>query len=99
MIIGGKAVITGSFNFTKAAEEKNAEKLPGYSGQGDGMQVHGELSGPRGTLGGVRERVASSQAGCGSCSMSRIGCFTTASVRAAGITARQHYITTGGYVG
>lgn len=27
MIIDGKIVITGSFNFTKAAEEKNAENL------------------------------------------------------------------------
>jgi len=27
MIIDGKTVITGSFNFTKAAEEKNAENL------------------------------------------------------------------------
>ena len=27
MIIDGKTVITGSFNFTKAAETKNAENL------------------------------------------------------------------------
>jgi phosphatidylserine/phosphatidylglycerophosphate/cardiolipin synthase-like enzyme len=27
MIIDGETVITGSFNFTKAAEEKNAENL------------------------------------------------------------------------
>ena len=27
MIIDGKTVITGSFNFTKAAEEQNAESL------------------------------------------------------------------------
>jgi phosphatidylserine/phosphatidylglycerophosphate/cardiolipin synthase-like enzyme len=27
MIIDGETVITGSFNFTKAAQEKNAEKL------------------------------------------------------------------------
>ena len=27
MVIDGKTVITGSFNFTKAAEEKNAENL------------------------------------------------------------------------
>jgi phosphatidylserine/phosphatidylglycerophosphate/cardiolipin synthase-like enzyme len=27
MIIDGEIVITGSFNFTKAAEEKNAENL------------------------------------------------------------------------
>jgi len=27
MIIDGTTVITGSFNFTKAAEEKNAENL------------------------------------------------------------------------
>ena len=27
MIIDGKIVITGSFNFTKAAESKNAENL------------------------------------------------------------------------
>lgn len=27
MVIDGEAVITGSFNFTKAAEEKNAENL------------------------------------------------------------------------
>jgi phosphatidylserine/phosphatidylglycerophosphate/cardiolipin synthase-like enzyme len=27
MIIDGKTVITGSFNFTKAAEEKNAENF------------------------------------------------------------------------
>lgn len=27
MIIDGRTVITGSFNFTKAAEEKNAENL------------------------------------------------------------------------
>jgi phosphatidylserine/phosphatidylglycerophosphate/cardiolipin synthase-like enzyme len=27
MIIDGEAVITGSFNFTKAAEESNAENL------------------------------------------------------------------------
>jgi phosphatidylserine/phosphatidylglycerophosphate/cardiolipin synthase-like enzyme len=27
MIIDGENVITGSFNFTKAAEEKNAENL------------------------------------------------------------------------
>jgi phosphatidylserine/phosphatidylglycerophosphate/cardiolipin synthase-like enzyme len=27
MILDGKTVITGSFNFTKAAEEKNAENL------------------------------------------------------------------------
>jgi phosphatidylserine/phosphatidylglycerophosphate/cardiolipin synthase-like enzyme len=28
MIIDGETVITGSFNFTRAAEEKNAENLP-----------------------------------------------------------------------
>ncbi len=27
MVIDGRVVITGSFNFTKAAEEKNAENL------------------------------------------------------------------------
>jgi phosphatidylserine/phosphatidylglycerophosphate/cardiolipin synthase-like enzyme len=27
MVIGGETVITGSFNFTKAAEENNAENL------------------------------------------------------------------------
>ena len=27
MVIDGKTLITGSFNFTKAAEEKNAENL------------------------------------------------------------------------
>jgi phosphatidylserine/phosphatidylglycerophosphate/cardiolipin synthase-like enzyme len=27
MVIDGEVVITGSFNFTKAAEEKNAENL------------------------------------------------------------------------
>jgi phosphatidylserine/phosphatidylglycerophosphate/cardiolipin synthase-like enzyme len=27
MVIDGQTVITGSFNFTKAAEEKNAENL------------------------------------------------------------------------
>ena len=27
MVIGGETVITGSFNFTRAAEEKNAENL------------------------------------------------------------------------
>jgi phosphatidylserine/phosphatidylglycerophosphate/cardiolipin synthase-like enzyme len=27
MVIDGKTVITGSFNFTKAAEENNAENL------------------------------------------------------------------------
>ena len=27
MVIDGRTVITGSFNFTKAAEEKNAENL------------------------------------------------------------------------
>ena len=27
MVLDGKTVITGSFNFTKAAEEKNAENL------------------------------------------------------------------------
>ena len=27
MVIDGRTVITGSFNFTKAAEEKNAEDL------------------------------------------------------------------------
>lgn len=33
MIIDQAIVITGSFNFTKAAEEKNAENLLGYQGQ------------------------------------------------------------------
>jgi len=32
MIIDGKTVLTGSFNFTKAAEENNAENFAGDSG-------------------------------------------------------------------
>lgn len=32
IIIDGETAITGSFNFTKAAEEKNAENLFGDSG-------------------------------------------------------------------
>ena len=45
MVIDGQTVITGSFNFTKAAEENNAENLLVIRAKA-GRQVHRQLEGP-----------------------------------------------------
>jgi phosphatidylserine/phosphatidylglycerophosphate/cardiolipin synthase-like enzyme len=39
MIIDGETVLTGSFNFTKAAQEKNAENVRRISGGEEGNSV------------------------------------------------------------
>jgi phosphatidylserine/phosphatidylglycerophosphate/cardiolipin synthase-like enzyme len=43
MIVDGETVITGSFNFTKAAEERNAEKSCGIPRPCDCDRVSSEL--------------------------------------------------------
>lgn len=45
MVIDGRIVITGSFNFTKAAEEKNAENLLIIKKTLDRQGIHSELGG------------------------------------------------------
>jgi phosphatidylserine/phosphatidylglycerophosphate/cardiolipin synthase-like enzyme len=57
MIVDRTTVITGSFNFTKAAEEKNAENLLIIASGGYGQAVSGELVGAQGALGGVSGEV------------------------------------------
>jgi phosphatidylserine/phosphatidylglycerophosphate/cardiolipin synthase-like enzyme len=42
MVIDGQTVLTGSFNFTKAAEEHNAKNLAGRSGFNTCRDVHDE---------------------------------------------------------
>ena len=53
MVIDGQTVITGSFNFTKAAEENNAENLLVIRDKALADEVHGQLEGPRRAFGAV----------------------------------------------
>ena len=46
MVIDDQTVITGSFNFTKAAEEHNAENLLVIRDKDLAEQVRGQLAGP-----------------------------------------------------
>ena len=53
MVIDGRIVITGSFNFTKAAEENNAENLLVIRRHGGRREIRRQLEGPPGPLGPV----------------------------------------------